>query len=95
MAPLYDLRPHEKAVAPAAESVTGESEDRVRDEPTRMVSRGSWKPMGSLSMIWTYWRAIVWLAGPNPSLMRKMTFLRDLVEANVYVTRYLHDRECH
>ena len=39
MAPLYDLRPQEKAVAPAAESVIREEVERVREVPIRWASR--------------------------------------------------------
>ena len=35
IARLCVLRPHENAVAPAAESVITEFEERVREEPTR------------------------------------------------------------
>ena len=42
-APLYVFCAHEKAVAPAAESVTSEFDDRVREEPTRILSSGKAK----------------------------------------------------
>ena len=38
----------EKAVAPAAESVTREEDDLVLEDPTKIVSRGSFVSYGKL-----------------------------------------------
>lgn len=49
MAPLYDFDPHEKAVAPAAESVTRLLLERVRLVPQKWRSSVSVSSMGKPS----------------------------------------------
>jgi hypothetical protein len=66
------LRPHEKAVAPAAESVTHESVDRVRDVPQKCRSSVSVSSMGSPEVNCRKERVSEREAGPMPSETMKM-----------------------
>jgi hypothetical protein len=66
------LRPHEKAVAPAAESVTREFVERVREVPQKWRSRVRMSSMGREEVNWRKERVRESEAGPMPSETMKM-----------------------
>ena len=66
------MRPHEKAVAPAAESVTSELVERVREVPQKWRSRVRTSSMGREEVNWRKERVREREAGPMPSETMKM-----------------------
>ncbi len=73
------MRPHEKAVAPAAESVTRELVDRVREVPQKWRSRVSTSSMGRDWVNWRKERVRESEAGPMPSETMKMRLRFDFL----------------